>query len=128
MRNTHTDYCSFQQHHDNFTCVDGCRDYEFDGDAATSVVTEWSLVCDKRYLSALINTIYFVGVTMGSLVCGALADLWGRRKLILGCLYLQGIFGASLYFSNSLQMFMAFRFVQGFFIQVSEGFGDGKKV
>lgn len=55
---------------------------------------------------------------MGSLVCGALADLWGRRKLILGCLYLQGLFGASLYFASSLEMFMVLRLIQGFFIQV----------
>jgi len=104
----------------NATCSDGCQTYEFlDND--TSVVTEWSLVCDRRYLSALLNTIYFVGVTMGSLVCGALADMWGRRKLILACLYLQGIFGTSLYLASNLEMFMVLRLIQGFFIQGLQG-------
>lgn len=102
---------------DSTNCTKNCQDYEF-LDPDTSVVTEWDLICDRRYLSALLNTIYFVGVTVGSLVCGAMADMWGRRKLILGCLYLQGAFGVSLYFTQSLEQFMVLRMIQGFFIQV----------
>lgn len=106
-----------QEDSDNATCVAGCTDYEF-LDSDTSVVTEWDLICDRRYLSAMLNTIYFVGVTVGSLVCGALCDMWGRRKLILACLYLQGAFGASLYLAQSLEQFFILRMIQGFFIQV----------
>lgn len=96
----------------NSTCVAGCTEYEFN-DPDSSIVTEWSLVCDRRYLSALINTMYFAGFTVGSLVTGVISDYWGRRKLILTCLYLQGIVGGSLYLSTSVEMFMGLRFLQG---------------
>lgn len=102
---------------ENATCIAGCRDYEFSS-TDTSVVTEWSLVCDKRYLSALINTFYFTGLTIGSLSCGILADRFGRRKVILCAVYVQGLLGASLYFANSLEVFIAIRFLQGLFIPV----------
>lgn len=106
----------------NATCTDDCTNYNF-FDNDTSVVTEWSLVCDRRYLSALLNTIYFVGVTMGSLVCGMICDMVGRKKMILFCLYAQGVFGTSLYLANSLEMFMVLRLIQGFFIQGLQGCG-----
>lgn len=84
----------------------------------SSAVTEWDLICDRRYLSALMNTIYFAGVTVGSFVCGVLADIWGRRRLVYVCLYVQGIFGILNYFSTTLEMFVLLRFIQGFFVQV----------
>lgn len=101
----------------NSTCAAGCSSYEF-FDPETSVVTEWSLICDKRYISALINTMYFVGFTIGYLVSGVMSDIFGRRKLIFICLYLQGLAGACIYFSNSVVIFMVLRFIQGLFVPV----------
>jgi MFS family permease len=79
---------------------------------------QWQLVCERRFLRPLIATLYFCGVTIGAVICGLLADRYGRRPLILICLYAQGLAGVSLYFIQSLAAFMALRFIQGFFVQV----------
>lgn len=106
------------QYIENSTCTPGCSRYEFFNDSDTSIVTEFSLVCDRRYLFALSTTIYFIGITIGSLLCGVLSDFWGRRSTLLVCLFVQGVFGVSVYFSQNLVTFIVLRFIQGFFIQV----------
>lgn len=113
--------CSyFLQPTENSTCISGCKEYDFD-DKYTSAVTEYSLICDRRYLSALINTMYFVGVTVGGLLFGIIADKWGRRSTVFICLYCQGILGACLYFSHNVTVFIVLRVLQGFFVQGLQG-------
>ncbi|KAL5287944.1 hypothetical protein ACFFRR_008658 [Megaselia abdita] len=68
-------------------------------------------------LGPLVNTVYFVGVTLGALICSTICDLWGRRKLVYTCLYAQAVMAVGLYYAPSLEVFMFFRFLQGFFIQ-----------
>jgi len=91
--------------------------FTFDENDDKTVTVQWSLVCSEEFLGPLINTLYFVGVTIGSLVCSTLCDLWGRKRLVLACMYLQAIMSLGLYFSNSLIAFTMFRVAQGFFIQ-----------
>ena len=82
------------------------------------IFSQWQLVCERRYLRSLIATLYFCGVTIGAVVCGLQADRYGRRPVVLICLYTQGILGVSLYFTQTFEAFMAIRFIQGFFVQV----------
>lgn len=110
----------------NSTCSSECSEYEF-LDTDTSIVTEFSLICDRRYLAALSTTIYFVGIMVGSVICGVLADIWGRKLVILVCLGLQFVFGIAVHFSSSLTVFITLRFFQGLFIQVSSWFIQKKK-
>jgi MFS family permease len=80
---------------------------------------QWQLVCERRFLRPLLATLYFCGVTIGAIICGLLADRYGRQPVLLVCLYAQGLLGASLFFTQTLEAFMAIRFIQGFFVQVS---------
>ncbi|XP_055857978.1 solute carrier family 22 member 6-A-like isoform X2 [Episyrphus balteatus] len=91
--------------------------YVFDEKDAVSIAVEWSLVCDKRMLAPLVNTLYFVGVTIGALICSSLCDVWGRRKLVLICMYGQALMAYAQYAAQSFLVFCAFRMMQGFFIQ-----------
>lgn len=91
--------------------------YEFDEKDAYSVAVEWALVCDRQMLAPLVNTLYFVGVTFGALVCSSLCDVWGRKKLVLVCMYAQVLMAYGEYTSYSLVLFCVFRMAQGFFIQ-----------
>ena len=43
------------------------------GDSTCSP-SQWGLVCDRKYLVSIITTLYFVGVMIGGLAFGALAD------------------------------------------------------
>lgn len=62
-----------------------------------SVVTEWRLVCEKRYLTFLGPTIYYIGVLMGAWIAGLLADRIGRLPVQALCLYTQGTMAVALY-------------------------------
>lgn len=63
----------------------------------SSVVTEWSLICEKQYLMFLGPTIYYVGVLMGAWISGLLADRIGRLPVQAICLYTQGTMAVALY-------------------------------
>ena len=79
---------------------------------------QWNLVCDRHYLAPLTTTIYFCGVCLGGLFFGALSDRFGRKSMMLICLYTQCTIGLVLHFVSSLVVFVSLRFLQGIFIQV----------
>lgn len=65
--------------------------------AENSVVTEWGLVCEKRYLSFLGPAAYYTGVLLGAWIAGFLADRIGRLPVQAICLYAQGTMAVALY-------------------------------
>lgn len=88
-----------------------------DHDGARTLAEEWLLVCDQRSLLALLSTLYYVGVTVGAVLCGVAADKWGRRPILLISLPTQAIIGACCFFVQSLTILMVLRCMQGFFVQ-----------
>lgn len=82
-----------------------------------SVVTEWGLVCEKRYLTFLGPTVYYIGVLMGAWIAGLLADRIGRLPVQALCLYTQGTMAVALYVVQNYPTFLALRGLQGVFVQ-----------
>ncbi|XP_031363875.1 organic cation transporter protein-like isoform X2 [Apis dorsata] len=82
-----------------------------------SVVTEWRLVCEKRYLTFLGPTVYYIGVLMGAWIAGLLADRIGRLPVQALCLYTQGTMAVALYVVQNYPTFLALRGLQGVFVQ-----------
>ena len=56
---------------------------------------------------------------VGGLLFGHLADKLGRKPVMLMSLYLPVFVGLGIAFSTSYWMFVALRFIQGIFMQVS---------
>ena len=52
-------------------------------DMATSLVTEFDLVCGDQWLLPLSQSVFFAGVLVGAAVYGHLGDLLGRRSAFL---------------------------------------------
>ncbi|XP_005359811.1 solute carrier family 22 member 7 [Microtus ochrogaster] len=50
---------------------------------SSTIATEWDLVCEQRGLNKITSTCFFVGVLLGAVVYGHLADRFGRRQLLL---------------------------------------------
>ncbi|XP_076624720.1 solute carrier family 22 member 3 [Colletes latitarsis] len=93
-------------------------DYQFATEfGETSVVTEWGLICEKQYLTFLGPTVYCIGVLMGAWIAGLLADRIGRLPVQAICLYTQGTMAVALYVVQNYQTFLAFRGLQGVFVQ-----------
>ena len=63
-----------------------------------SIVTDWFLICEKRYLIYYGSMIYYVGLSIGAWVAGILADRIGRLPVLAICLYTQGTMAVTTYF------------------------------
>ncbi|TRY70254.1 hypothetical protein TCAL_07532 [Tigriopus californicus] len=101
---------------DTQPCLYG-YEFHFDTPKEWNIIAEWGLVCDRAFVAPLVTTIYFCGVMIGGLIFGSLSDRFGRKNMMLVCLYTQCIIGIGLHFVRRLVMFMGLRFFQGIFIQ-----------
>ncbi|XP_070208332.1 organic cation transporter protein-like isoform X2 [Littorina saxatilis] len=87
--------------------------YQMDRDGETSIVSDWNLVCDDNYLSELAVTMYMVGATCGTLFLTPVSDRWGRKSVMLACLWLQAVIGVAVAFSPSPVVFVVLQFFIG---------------
>ena len=62
----------------------------------------------------LISTVFILAKVIGSLVCGAISDKWGRKTAIYIILGLSIFFSASLIFANNWQLLTALYGIIGF--------------
>ena len=74
---------------------------------------QWDLVCDDDYLSELSLTLYMVGATCGTLLLTPLSDRWGRKALLLPCLWLQAVVGVALTLVPTPLPFIVLQFFVG---------------
>lgn len=88
-----------------------------------SVVTEWQLYDDRKWMLSLATSMYFAGVMIGGLVMGSLADVVGRKKVLLTCLVAPIPLGVAVYFNPYYEGFVALRFCIGIFVQGLSGVG-----
>ncbi|XP_058450277.1 organic cation transporter protein [Malaya genurostris] len=59
----------------------------------SSTVTEWDMVCDRSWLRASADSLFMVGVMLGSIIFGYLSDKYGRKPIFFASLVTQVIFG-----------------------------------
>lgn len=61
-----------------------CSQWSFDKTYYRTTLTEdWSMVCDRSFYRQYVQMVYFSGYIVGSLVLGYLADVFGRRPIML---------------------------------------------
>ena len=48
-----------------------------------SIVTQFNIDCDQKWLDHLSTTIFFIGWGVGALVLGWIADSFGRKKVLM---------------------------------------------
>ncbi|XP_012907979.1 solute carrier family 22 member 4 isoform X4 [Mustela putorius furo] len=85
------------------SCVDG---WEFSQDIYLStIVTEWSLVCEDDWKTPLTSSLFFVGVLLGSFVSGQLSDRFGRKSILFATMAVQTGFSFLQIFSINWEMF-----------------------
>ncbi|GFO02065.1 solute carrier family 22 member 21 [Plakobranchus ocellatus] len=98
----------------NVCSVNGtaCNDFKFLGSKRTAI-SEWHLVCDRRWLKATITSIQLAGVIPGSILGGLSGDYIGRRYTAYGSLLLHVILNVISAYSVTWQMFVVMRFLLG---------------
>ncbi|CAJ0943870.1 unnamed protein product, partial [Mesorhabditis belari] len=105
--NSSTDFCaSFEQQQ----CTSLTLDYEF-----YSINAEWLLICDEGQLVKQSTSYQMLGLIIGSVFWGRIADLYGRKVPMIICLIFCGSFGFASAFSPNLIVFTALRTIVSFF-------------
>lgn len=97
---------------DENKCCEECKNYSFDG-SFTSTVTEWSLICDKAHIAAIVQAFFVVGMMVGSLLFGVVSDYFGRRFCLFLCSALAFGFSLASSFVDCLSFFTFLRFCSG---------------
>ncbi|KAL4241074.1 hypothetical protein ACF0H5_001852 [Mactra antiquata] len=92
--------------------TDSCGGYIFNDDMNT-VVNEWNLVCDSKWIVAMITTIQMAGDLVGCFISGHLGDMIGRKPTFFLSLIILILFNIIAFFSINWQMYAAIRFVIG---------------
>ncbi|XP_022815571.1 organic cation transporter protein-like isoform X2 [Spodoptera litura] len=98
----------------NNTCYKGCGKYEYDTSPFdNTIVSEWDLICERRWLASFNQTVLQVGILIGSTIFGFLSDRYGRKKSFLVAISTLIIFGLAMPFSPNYLVFTILRFLTG---------------
>ena len=73
--------------------------------------TEWSLTGTQL---GLVGAMTSIGMIFGAVLCGRLADAYGRKHVLMGTLILFSASNLALAFAPNVEWFMAIRVVTGF--------------
>ncbi|KAM9778069.1 solute carrier family 22 member 16 [Syngnathus typhle] len=76
-----------------------------------SIVSAWDLVCERAWLAKLCQPTFMLGVLIGALVFGDIADRVGRVKILMLTSLCQFGLGVAVAFSANYYYFVVFRFL-----------------
>ncbi|XP_059811403.1 solute carrier family 22 member 6-A-like [Hypanus sabinus] len=92
-------------------CTDG---WVYDRSQFTmTIVTEWDLVCNRKSLRHMAQSLYMAGFLVGSIILGRLSDRFGRRMLLLSSQLLMAVSGTCGAFSSSFPLYCFWRVLSG---------------
>ncbi|WP_349517384.1 MFS transporter, partial [Leuconostoc mesenteroides] len=74
------------------------------------IKNEWDVGSTELGLAAAVTSI---GMIVGSIVCGKLADKYGRKNIIIGTLLIFSLGNLALIFAPNILWFMVIRFITG---------------
>ena len=85
-------------------------DYMIVSYTVPSLQAEWGL---SSTITGSLSSWSLIGLVLGGLIAGPLADKMGRRKALASMTIIYGILNLPLYFSNSWEFFAFFRVLAG---------------
>ncbi|KAG8223271.1 hypothetical protein J437_LFUL001548 [Ladona fulva] len=92
-----------------------CTKWIFDeSKTGRTIVSQWSLVCSRKYLNEVAEMTFLMGVAIGGVVSGLLSDRFGRKKTLMTSLSLQILIGTILAATPWLELYVILRFLLGF--------------
>ncbi|OAF66480.1 Organic cation transporter 2, partial [Intoshia linei] len=99
---------------DNFTSSECKYGYVYSKQPIrSSITTEWDLVCKRNILPEVSQAVFSVGVMIGAIVFGSLADKYGRKRIFISCLIFQSLIGSCVSFATEYWQFVVLRVLVG---------------
>lgn len=93
-----------------------CDSYIYDNTYyKSSRSMEWGMVCNKRWMGAIAQSVFMLGVFTGAVVLGGLADKVGRKTVFCWSALLQLILGVAVAFAPEYISFLVLRYLLGIF-------------
>ncbi|XP_078050934.1 organic cation transporter [Augochlora pura] len=91
-----------------------CEGFVYDRSKYKSTTTsEWNLVCDRAWLKATGDSLFMVGVMLGSMIFGGLSDKYGRRPIFFLSLVIQLVGGILVAVAPEFISYVIFRLIVG---------------
>ncbi|XP_030571817.1 organic cation transporter protein [Drosophila novamexicana] len=91
-----------------------CEKYVYDTTYYKSSRTiDWDFVCDRRWMGAIIQTVFMLGTFTGAVTLGGLADKIGRKTVFCWSALLQLFIGVGVAFIPEYFSVMVARFLLG---------------
>ncbi|KAJ8711991.1 hypothetical protein PYW08_008945 [Mythimna loreyi] len=98
----------------NSTCYKDCTEYEYDTSPFEStIVSEWDLICERRWLASFNQMMLQVGILVGSTIFGFMSDRFGRKYSFLVSIMTVIILSLGMPFSPNYLVFTILRFLLG---------------
>lgn len=73
---------------------------------------QWSITCvENQWKLALVGTMHFAGIVVGSGAFGVLADRYGRKIVFIFCIIFMSLTGIGQALSNNYTTFLVFAFL-----------------
>ena len=79
-----------------------------------SLVTQFNIDCNDKWILQLLPSIFFVGWGIGSFVLGFIGDKFGRKFLLFPCTFVLILIGFVSSFLTNIYLIIASRFLIGF--------------
>ncbi|KAI5645893.1 sugar transporter domain-containing protein [Phthorimaea operculella] len=96
------------------TCYKDCARYEYDSSPMeTSIISEWALICERQWLASFTQMLLQLGILIGSILFGFLADRYGRRYTFLLAVLSLVLLGLGVPFAPDYVTFTVLRFLLG---------------
>ncbi|XP_072139173.1 solute carrier family 22 member 23-like [Mobula birostris] len=89
-------------------------EYQLDTGLYQNIVTQWNLICNSSWKVHIAKFSLLVGLIIGYLVTGNLADWVGRQLVLVISVLFVLIFGLTVALSVNVTMFSTLRFFEGF--------------
>ncbi|XP_062596942.1 organic cation transporter protein-like [Saccostrea cucullata] len=94
--------------------IEKCSEWVYDQSVFTLTVnSQFDLVCDNEILHSLSISAYFFGYVFATVTLCPLADVIGRRKMVILATTLQFVVNIIMPFSYNVVMFIILRFFDG---------------
>lgn len=91
-----------------------CQGYVYDrSEYNMSATMEWDLICKRKWLKALGDSIFMAGNIMGDATLGYVSDAIGRKPVLFFSLVILIISGYTIAFSPFLWLFIVGKFFNG---------------